>query len=214
MVFRVLGLSLLVWMLPMKVGLAQTATIPVNQRLALSQQHQGDFDYLLGDWQFTGVRKRANAADQKLHGYLSAARLPKGPEILLQDRFLNDDGSIFFESSTLIVYNVGLDQWELASTADDGPGGGLQDRGVAHKEAGEMRIEQRFGSMSPKPTIWRIRHYDIASDHYSLSADRSTDDGRTWEANYERTELRRIGPARSLEPLITENTAIAKTTRP
>jgi hypothetical protein len=213
MVFRV-GLSLCLWTLSMTMGLPQTATTPVNQRLALFQQHQGDFDYLLGDWGFTGVRKRANAPDQKLHGYMSAACFPKGPTILLQDRLLNDDGSTFFESSTLIVYNAGLDQWELASIGDDGPGVGLQDRGVAHKDAGEMHIEQRFGSMSPKPTIWRIRHYDIAPDHYSLSADRSTDDGRTWQANYERIELRRIGPARSLGPLITEKTAIMRTPRP
>jgi hypothetical protein len=214
MALRVLGLAVCLWMLPMKVGLAQTGTTPVNQRLALFQQHQGDFDYLLGDWEFTGVRKKANAPEQKLHGYMSAAHFPKGPEILLQDRLLNDDGSIFFESSTLIVYNAGLDQWELVSTADDGPGAGLQDRGVAHKDGGEMRIEQRFGSMSPKPTIWRIQHYDIAPDHYSISADRSTDDGRTWQANYERIELRRVGPARSLEPLINEKTAIMRTPRP
>jgi hypothetical protein len=206
MTFRHLALSAFFLLLcAAEVGYAQAPTTPLNERQALSRQHQGDFDYLLGDWEFTGVRKTANSADEKLHGFASAVRFPKGPEILVQDRLLNDDGSTFFESSTLMAYNAALDQWEVVSTGDGGPGVGLQDRGIAHRVGNEMHTEQHFGSMSPKPTIWHIRHYDIQPDRYSMVAERSTDGGRTWEGNYERIEMRRIGPARSLEPLIPDS---------
>jgi hypothetical protein len=53
----------------------------------------------------------------------------------------------------------------------------------------------------PWSALWRIRYYDIRPDGFSWVADRSLDDGVTWERNYLRIEARRIGPARSLEPL-------------
>lgn len=190
---------------------AQKPSIPLNQRQAMFKQHQGDFDYLLGDWEFTGVRKTTNGPDQKLHGFVSAVRFPKGAEILSQDRFLNEDGSIFFESSTILAYNAALDQWETASTADGGAGTGLQDHGVAHRVGNEMHTEGHFGTMSPKPTIWRIRHFDIQPDHYSLVAERSTDGGKTWQTDYERVEMHRVGPARAMEPLIPAKVAPVKT---
>ena len=55
--------------------------------------------------------------------------------------------------------------------------------------------------MSPTPSVWRIRYYNIRPDGFSWAADRSTDDGRTWVKDYQTLEARRIGPARSLPPL-------------
>src|SRR3989449_5709018 len=40
--------------------------------------HQGDFDYLLGDWEFTSVSREFG----KGHGYWSAVRLAEGAQIL------------------------------------------------------------------------------------------------------------------------------------
>jgi len=55
--------------------------------------------------------------------------------------------------------------------------------------------------MSPNPSLWRIRYYDIRPERFSWSADRSTDDGRTWTTSFQTIEARRIGPARTLGPL-------------
>jgi hypothetical protein len=55
--------------------------------------------------------------------------------------------------------------------------------------------------MSPTPSIWRIRYYDIQPDRFSWAAARSTDGGKTWVTDFLRIEARRIGPARSLGPL-------------
>jgi len=184
---------------------AQTPLMSDDERKALFNKHQADFDYLLGDWEFSGVRKRPNGGDQKIHGYMSAARFPLGSEILSQDRLLNDDGTTYFTSSTLMAYNAALDQWELVSTDDGGFGIGLQDRGIAHRAGDEVRTEMKFGSMSGRPTIWRIRHFNIRTDGYSLAADRSVDGGKTWVSNYEQLEIHRIGPRRTFDPLIPAN---------
>lgn len=185
-----------------KIGLAQTPAV-LAQREALFKQHRADFDYLLGDWEFSGIRKQRDGSDLKLRGYLTAIRFPKGAVILVQDRFLNEDGSTFFEASTIIAYNAALDQWEMATTDDGGFGTGLQDHAVAHRVGNEMQTEAHFATMSSRPSIWRIRHYDIQPDSYSVVAERSTDGGATWQKDYERVQVRRLGPTRTLAPLIT-----------
>ncbi|HUG40681.1 MAG TPA: hypothetical protein VMM12_09355, partial [Longimicrobiales bacterium] len=57
--------------------------------------------------------------------------------------------------------------------------------------------------MTPEPSRWRIRYYDIGTDGFSWSADRSIDDGATWVTDYLRIQARRIGPPRSMGPLAT-----------
>ena len=64
-----------------------------------------------------------------------------------------------------------------------------------------MHIEQKFNVMGSKPSLWRIRYYDIRADRFSWTADRSLDGGRTWEKEYLTIEARRIGPVRSLGAL-------------
>lgn len=82
-----------------------------------------------------------------------------------------------------------------------GPGAGLRDFGTAHRVGAEMRIEQTFGVMSPQPSVWRIRYYNIQPDRFSWTADHSVDGGKTWTKEYLPIEARRIGPACSFGPL-------------
>ncbi len=115
--------------------------------------HQADFDYLLGDWEFTSVSKD---------------------------------------------YGANLDRWELISTNG---ASGLQDFGTGQRVGAEMHIEQRFGVGTPTPSLWRIRYYNIEPDRFSWTADRSTDDGKTWSTEHLKIEARRIGPRRTMSPL-------------
>jgi hypothetical protein len=55
--------------------------------------------------------------------------------------------------------------------------------------------------MNPQPSLWRIRYYDIQADRFSRTADRSTDEGKTWVTDYLRIEARRIGPTRRMGPI-------------
>jgi hypothetical protein len=155
--------------------------------------HKGDFDYLLGDWEFSAASKRWG----KFKGYWSAVRLAVGAQILDEFRPVDDQGNDY-SSTTLRVYNAYLDQWELVTAGIDT---GLQDLGTARRVGSEMHIEQKFGVMSDDPSLWRIRYYNIQQDRFSWTADRSVDGGKTWEKDHLQIEARRIGPPRSLGPL-------------
>lgn len=166
-----------------------------EQIKALYKERQGDFDYLLGDWEFTSNSKTYG----KGRGYWSAVRIAEGPQVFDEFRAVSPDGDItYYASSTLRSYNAILDQWELV-TAETGTG--LQNIGTAKRVGAEMHIEQKFDVMSDKPAVWRIRYYNVKPDSFSWTADRSFDGGKTWDKEYQRIEARRIGPARSLGAL-------------
>jgi hypothetical protein len=156
-------------------------------------EHKGDFDYLLGDWEYTADSKQYG----KFGGYWSAVKLADG-QVLDEYRVAGDNGETFYVTTSLRNYNKFADRWELVG-AD--AGSGMQDFGTGRRVGREMHIEQKFSVASGEPAIMRIRYYNIEKDRFSWTADRSTDGGKTWVSNYMQIEARRIGPARSLDPL-------------
>lgn len=175
-------------------GSAQTVPKRTPEQIKASYDaHQNEFDYLLGDWEFTSVSREYG----KGRGYWSAVRLTEG-QILDEYRVVGDNAETYYMTTTLRAYNAVLDRWELVGMD---AGNGLHDMGAAHKVGAEMHIEQKFGVMSQNPSSWRIRYYDIRPDRFSWTADRSTDGGKTWTAKELQIEARRIGPPRLLGPL-------------
>lgn len=174
---------------------AQTATNPKSDKelKALFDAHKGDFDYLLGDWEFTSVSKEYGQGK----GFWSAVRLETG-QILDEFRVVGDKKETWYVTSTLRAYNAGLDRWELVGVEG---GGGLQDVGTGQRVGGEVHIEQKFGVASGHTSILRIRYFNIRPDGFSWVADRSRDGGKTWSKDDEKIEARRIGAARSLGAL-------------
>ena len=173
---------------------AQAASKRTPEQLAASYAaHKADFDYLLGDWEFTSESREYG----KFGGRWSAVRLETG-QILDEYRILGDSAETFYVTSTIRAYNAAADRWELIGM--DG-GGGLQDFGTAQRVDSEMHIEQRFGVAGGKPVTMRIRYYNIQPDRFSWSADRSTDGGQTWVKDFQRIEARRVGPSRTMGPL-------------
>lgn len=152
-----------------------------------------EFDYLLGDWEFTSEDKEFG----KLRGYWSAVKLAEG-QILDEYRVVGDDGETYYVTGTLRNYNKFKAQWELVGSE---PGTGLQDVGTAKRVGDEMHIEQTFGVAGGRPSMMRIRYYNIRPDAFSWAGDRSTDGGKTWVKNHLTIEARRIGPARTLPSL-------------
>src|SRR5579875_3623815 len=73
--------------------------------------HKSDFDYLLGDWEFTAESQQFG----KFAGRWSAVRLETG-QILDEYRVTGKDGQTFYISSTIRAYNAMADRWELIST--------------------------------------------------------------------------------------------------
>jgi hypothetical protein len=174
---------------------AQTSVRTWEQVQASFNAHRDEFNYLLGDWEFTSVSREYG----KGRGFWSAVRLDEG-QILDEYRVVGDSGQTWYVTTTLRNYNGALDRWELIG-ADAGTG--LQDMGTGRMVGDEMHIEQRFGVMSPEPSLWRIRYHAIQADRFSWTADRSIDDGRTWTREYLKIEARRIGPPRTMGPIAT-----------
>ncbi len=113
---------------------AQTVTRTEAQIGASHDTHQGDFDYLLGDWEFRAVSKQWGP----MHGFWSATRLPAGAQILDEYRVVGDSGETYHVSNTLRVYNAVLDQWELATTE-----GNRGFAGCGHRAQGGRRDAHR-----------------------------------------------------------------------
>jgi hypothetical protein len=170
-----------------------TAAKTAEQMQASFEAHKGEFDYLLGDWEFTAESQEYG----KFRGYWSALRLDEG-QILDEYRVVGDAGETYYVTTTLRNFNGALERWELIG-ADAGTG--LQDFGTARKVGAEIHIEQTFGVAAGRPSVWKIRYYDIEGDRFSWTADRSTDAGKTWTKGFQKIEARRIGPARSLPAL-------------
>src|SRR5215510_499056 len=81
----------------------QTATQRTPEQIEASlREHQGDFDYLLGDWSFMASSKQWG----DYHGAWSAERLPEGAMILDEFRVLGDSGQTWHLSHTLRTYNA------------------------------------------------------------------------------------------------------------
>lgn len=177
----------------MAVPPAAAAQVTREQMAERWAAHRGDFDYLLGDWEFT-----AQSADYPhFEGVWSAVRLPTG-QILDEYRVTGDSGETYYLTTTVRSYNPALDRWELVGMEE---GGGLQDTGTGQRRGSEVHIEQTFGVARGQPSQWRIRYHSIEPDRFSWVADRSTDGGKTWTPEYQKIEARRIGPAREMEPL-------------
>ena len=172
---------------------APTAAVTAAEMAARTSAHRADFDYLLGDWEFTADSRQWG----RFHGVWSAVRLPGG-QIMDEYRVLGDSGQTIYVTTTIRSYNAALDRWELVGMDD---GGGLQDTGVGERRGSEVRIEQTFGVAAGQPSRLRIRYHSIGPDRFSWVAARSTDGGRTWIPDFQTIEARRIGPARELEPL-------------
>ena len=170
-----------------------------EQIAALKKAHEHDFDYLLGDWDFTAV----NREHGKFRGLWTAVRLPETGQILDEFRILNDTGDTFFVSTTLRAYNALEDRWEIISV--DNRGTGLQNSGTAHVDGAEMRVEQKFGFGTSLSWMSRIRYYNIQPSQFSWISDRSYDNGNTWIKDFQRIEARRVGKPHSLEPLTRAN---------
>lgn len=155
--------------------------------------HKADFEYLLGDWEFTTLSKTYRK------GCVGTGVLCGSTgQIIDEFRIVGDNDQTHYETSTLRAYNVARDRWELVGVNS---GGGLQDVRTGRRVGAEVHIEQNFGVAAQNISTVRIRYLNIQPDRFSWRADRSNDGGKTWINDDQQIEARRIGPPRSLPPL-------------
>jgi hypothetical protein len=172
---------------------AQADSKRISEQVKPSATHKTDFDFLLGDWEFTSDSQQYG----KFGGRWSFVRLETG-QILDEYRVLGNNGQTFYVTAAIRAYNAAADRWESISMD---PGAGLQGFATEERVNSEMHSEQKASGAAGKQITLRVRYYNIQPDHFSWSADRSTDGGQTWTKDFQRIEANRIGPARTLGPL-------------
>ncbi|HWA15327.1 MAG TPA: hypothetical protein VG817_02780 [Gemmatimonadales bacterium] len=162
----------------------------VDRRVAA---HQADFDYLLGEWQFSSVSQQWGPGG----GVWTAVKL-EGGQVLDEYRVLGDSGQTWYVTHTLRAYNAVKDQWDMMGLEY---GAGLASSGSARRVGNEVHIEQQFVNPSGPTGILRITYYDITPDSFRWKADRSIDGGKTWVTKWLTIEATRTGPPRAFAPL-------------
>jgi hypothetical protein len=159
----------------------------------VSSKHEHDFDYLLGDWEFTATSRYG-----PYKGTWSATLVGTG-HVVDEFRVTGDKGELYKSIVTIRAYDATHDKWDLVSL---GPGTGLQSTGSGRRDGAEVHIEQTFLLPNNAKSILRIVYHDIKPDSFLWSADQSSDGGKTWHNGSEQLWVKRTGPARSLPSLV------------
>ena len=103
-------LLLLVAMATVPLGAQTEAAKTRAERKARYEAHKSDFDYLLGDWEFTAQSVEWG----KYGGRWNAVRTAEG-HILDEYRILDDKGGTIDVTSTVRSYNSAADRWGCGS---------------------------------------------------------------------------------------------------
>ena len=140
------------------------------------------FDYLLGDWEFTGERAGENGRSM-FHGYWTATRTPGSHSLVDEFRVVDDAEKTLYVTTTLRAFDPRDHKWRIASIERSG---NLAE-GRAWKDGNDMRIEQSFGGR-----VLRFRYYNIQADRFSWVGSGPDEKGEYQEFQW--IEARRIGP--------------------
>lgn len=156
-----------------------------GQTLTLSDDsHRRAFDYLLGDWEFTGERMTANGK-VKFRGYWTATRTPDNHSLIDEYRVVDDAGKTTYVTTTLRGFDPREHRWRIVSIERSG---NLAE-GKAWKDGNDMRIEQSYGG-----PVLRFRYYDIQEDRFSWVGSGPDEKGEYHEFQW--IEARRVGAPR------------------
>lgn len=147
-------------------------------------EHRAAFDYLLGDWAFTGERLGPNGR-QKFKGFWTATRTPANGTIVDEYRVVDDSGRTVYVTTTLRRFHPGEQRWALVSIE----GNGNLAEGRGWKDGPDMRIEQDYGG-----GLLRFRYYSIQPDRFSWVG--AGPDAAGTYREFQWIEARRVGPHR------------------
>jgi len=146
------------------------------------------FDYLVGDWTFTGVWKLPNGERQGV-GTWKARKALDGFGVVDEWRVLDrPGGSTVILGTTYRIYNRAKSHWDMRFL---NVFNAKWDEQYAEWRDGEMHLwwtsEDQRGTFQV-----RVRYYDISENSFRWRADRSYDGGVTWIENWLTMEVTRV----------------------
>ena len=158
------------------------------------------FDFLLGQWQVDVKPKMPGLAGMihgspKLQGTWKAWRALDGFAVEDELRIIDASGNPISLTHGMRIYSKADGRWKLsgldAYRAAFSESSGVLDSG------GEVHLSGRGVDAEGKPSLFRVRYYDISPKGFRLRQDRSSDNGQTWdEGVLEMIATRTAAPAR------------------
>jgi hypothetical protein len=175
-------------------GVSARQDAAIDSGATRARRPPADFDFLVGDWEV-----RLESAGATTRAYWSGWRL-RGGELVDEFRRVDSSNRTVSSVVTMRAYNAALARWDLVSATGVQ---GLANTGTAQRIGAEILVDQRVAG-ADGPELRRTRIFEIGRFGFSLTSDRSLDDGHEWQRDVERGHATRTGPPhpvlRLLEP--------------
>lgn len=147
------------------------------------------FDYLLGDWTYTGVWRTPNGERHGV-GTWTARKAFDGFGVVDEWRILDaPGGNTVYLGTTSRVYSAAKGHWDMRFISVPGMTWHEQ---YAEWRDGEMHLWWTGEDQQGRQYQMRVRYYDISEDSFRWRGDRSYDGGRTWVENWLTMEVTRV----------------------
>jgi hypothetical protein len=164
---------------------AQRGAPPAPDPAVLAQ-----FDFLVGEYDFTYTATSASGATQSVRGVWAGHKIADGK--MIEDTWVLVDEAGKPRNAGLITfrtYDTVAGKWRY-KTANLTRGTWSDGAGV--REGDEIHLLQPpAADAGPNGATVRIRYYHITPDGFSWIADISTDGGKTWHEGAEKIEAKR-----------------------
>lgn len=133
------------------------------------------FDFLLGEWDIAMLTMPEGSTVGR-RATLSVRRILDGAALLDEIRHIDETGQINFRGATFRTYLPVVDRWYVLWMMANVEGHTELEAQIVD---GEVHTTGR-GRDPLGDLVERGRYYDISSDGYSFTLDRSNDAGNTW----------------------------------
>lgn len=148
----------------------------------------GDYDFLLGTWQFTfqGRNRNGTFTTPFTGHWVVSRKQTDGHGVLIEDHWRPDDASSTWEAGTWTyrAYNPARKMWEMEGINTNT---GAWQPGQMWSAGDDRVLIEWYGTM-----LVRFRYFAIAADKFLWRADATFDRGRSWIRDYWTMEVHRI----------------------
>jgi len=161
-------------------AMAQSAAPAPATAASLASSETRQFDFLLGQWELV-VHPKVSGLAALIHGAPKLIGTWKawrtGADIEDEILIVDGSGNPLSSNHSLRTWDAAQNRWRI-SGRDSSKGRTSEASG--QWQGGEMHLDGQFTDAEGK-TLTRTRYYDIGSDSFQMSQDRSSDNGQTWE---------------------------------
>jgi len=172
-------------------AIAQSAAPATATTASVAPSETRQFDFLLGQWELV-VHPKVSGLAAMIHGAPKLLGTWKawraGADIEDEIRIVDGSGNPLSSNHSLRTWDATQNRWRISGRDSSK---GRTSEATGQWQGGEMHLDGQFTDGDGK-TLTRTRYYDISSDSFQMSQDRSNDNGQTWEEGTLVIDARRV----------------------